>query len=336
MCSGVKNTDVVQAIDLGQDQELLNEIYHHELPPVLNELVEEYQGLENARPPFMWKWVHKLAPYNTLPCVDPKYTGEIPIDKTLTILFITLLDDILEKQRDRATFEEISNIPFEHRSVRKDREDVDSDYTRFAERVWETLVERIQRGPEYEAYEELFLYDIKQAINAIEYSDLVIRCPDLATMRDLEAYESHNMVMFAYADIDLMHSPVDMRDELPRLRKAIGVAQQMTRIGNWLSTWERELQEGDYSSGVVVYALENGIISLSDLREIEPGRGEKYNRIVKRIKDHDVEEVFLTRWNDYYNEMHRINDEITQVDLTPFIEGLEEVLRYHFASTGLK
>lgn len=336
MCSGVRNTDPVQSIDLGQDQELLNDIYHHDLPPVLDELVEEYQNLEKARPPFMWKWVHKLAPHNTLPCVNPRYTDDIPVDKTLTILFITLLDDILEKQRDRATFEEISNIPFKHRSVNKDRENVDSDYTEFAERVWDTLIERIQRGPEYETYRELFLYDVKQAINAIEYSDLVIQYPGLATMQDLESYESHNMVMFAYADIDLMHSPIEIRNELPTLREAIRIAQQMTRIGNWLSTWERELQECDYSSGVIVYALENGIISLSDLREIESGEREKYNSIVERIKSHDVEDVFLTRWNDYYNEMHRINAELTLMDLTPFIEGLEEVLRYHFASTGLK
>jgi hypothetical protein len=336
-------TDFVRSPDDEDVRALLTDVYEHELPSVLADLIDEYQQFEDARPPFMWKWVHKLAPANTLPCVHSDYAEKVPTDKTITILFVTLLDDVLEKRRDRATFHAVSTIPFEWQSA--DRA-ADADYVAFAERVWETLVERLQRGPEYDTYAELFRYDLRQAINAIEYSDLVIRRPGLATMADMRRYESHNMAMFTYADVDLMHSRFE-RDvesqfereaDLATLREAVWTAQQMARIGNWVSTWERELREGDYSNGVVVYALENGVVSLTDLREIDTEAADEadLDRLVERIRERGVEDEFLKRWDEHHRRLRRFDAELPTMDLGPFVEGTEEVLRYHLASTGLK
>ena len=316
------------------DRALLLEIENHELPPLLADVVHEYQALPYARPPFMWKWVHKLAPCNTLPCVDSRYSDDVPLDKTLTILFVTLLDDVLEKGGDSATFEAASRIPFDE-DIATPPAQVDQEYVQFARRVWELLVDRIQRGPAYDAYAPLFHYDVKQAINAIEYTDLVNRRPELATMADLERYESHNMVMFGYADIDLMHSTTGIENDHSTLRTAIWHAQLMARIGNWVSTWERELREGDISAGIVIYALENEIISQSDIRALRSGQLEA-DELVERIAAAEVEAEFLERWDEQYEQLWAINDDLTTMDLTPFIEGMEEVLRYHLASTGLK
>ena len=317
-----------------RDRALLLEIADHDLPPLLAEVVDEYQELPYARPPFMWKWVHKLAPRNTLPCVDSRYSDDVPLDKTLTILFVTLLDDILEKGGDSATFQAATRIPYED-DITTFPAQVDEEYVRFTRRVWELLIDRIQRGPAFDTYAPLFHYDIGQAINAIEYTDLVNRRPELATMADLERYESHNMVMFGYADIDLMHSTTGIGNDHSTLRTAIWHAQLMARIGNWVSTWERELREGDISAGVVVYALENDVISQSDIRALRNGQLEA-DALIERIKAREVEAEFLTRWDEQYQKLWEINDELTTMDLTPFIKGMEEVLRYHLASTGLK
>lgn len=315
---------------------LLTAVYDHTLPTDVRELVVEYQRLEDARPPFMWKWVHRLAPQNTLPCVDDRYRDDVPIDKTIAILFVTLLDDVLEKHQDRATFDEIAKLPAGRTVPDPDRDEVNSEYVTFAMRVWETLLERIQRGPNYGTFEELFRYDFEQAVDAIEYSDIAIRRPELATMSDLERFESHNMVMLAYADIDLMHSSLGIPDDFGLLRDAIWTAQVMARIGNWVSTWERELREGDYSSGPVVYALENGIVSHDELRQAADGDAELLDRVVDRINGHGVEKEFLTRWEQQYYQLQEYDRELASIDLQPFIEGTENVLRYHLASTGLK
>lgn len=330
------NPEIATQSSLSEDEieTLLIEVSDHTLPADIRDLIEEYQSLQNARPPFMWKWVHRLAPQNTLPCVDTQFRESVPVDKTITILFITLLDDILEKSGDRETFNEISKIPFDAQTADPHAPSVDTEYVMFSRKVWQTLRERIESAPNYDMYRELFEFDMKQAINSIEYADLAIRRPELATMDDLERYESHNMAMFAYADIDLMHSSVDMQADLSTLRKAIWTAQLMSRIGNWVSTWEREIREGDYCSGPVLYALESGIISRSELRSPNVD-SDSIDSMVDRIKQHGVEKRFLTRWEQHHRELKAYNEELT-VDLGAFIDGTEEVLRYHLASTGLK
>jgi hypothetical protein len=316
---------------------LIDDVMAHDLPADLESLVEESLSFEWTRDRFMWQWVHYLAPQNTLPCVEPAYRDEVPTDKTLAVLFITLLDDVLEKRRDHATFEEAAKIPFEHRRIHWEREGLDQDYVDLAQRVWHRLVDRIHRGPLYDTYRHLFDYDVKQAINAIDYSDFIITHPGLATLHDLELYQSHNMAMFVYADIDLMHSPAAVEAELPTLRSAIWSAQQMARIGNWVSTWRRELAEGDYSSGVLVYALEENITTPAELQALaEDPSAAARERLVERIETHDVERKFLRRWHRWRQELVATNEELDTVDLTPFIEGLETVLRLHLASRGLK
>lgn len=337
-------------MDAEEATAVLSEVVDHTLPDVLRELVEDYQDLEEARPPFMWKWVHSLAPQNSLPCVDSEYRDRVTVDKTLVILFITLLDDALEKRGDRATFRALTRIPHtldqdetppaemdpvSRSDGGKYGEAVDTDYVAFARRVWSTLLERIQEAPHYDRFEPLFRYDISQAMTGVEYSDLAITRPDLSTLADLERYESHNMVMFAYADIDLMHSSTDARGDLPALREAVWTAQKMARIGNWVSTWERELREGDFSSGPVVYALEHDIVDHEELLASTDDQTLK-NELIERISENSVEEEFLRRWEREHHRLQIQNEAIKTMDLESFISGTEEVLRYHLASTGLK
>ena len=329
--------EIVDYVSSDDAEELVQRVLRHDLPPVLDDLVADYVTLEGARDRFMWQWVHDLAPKNTLPCVDPAHRDKVATDKTLTILYVTLLDDALEKRRDPVTFEEAAKLPFDHRAVDWEREGLDVAYLEFARRVWETLRERLEAAPAYEDYARLFRYDLRQAINAIEYTNLVIDRPELATLNDLELYESHNMVMYAYLDIDLMHADPSYAEELPALRRAVWPAQQMARIGNWLSTWERELHEGDYSSGIVIYALQHDVISAGDLEAISEGDEDAIESVVDRIHGNGIEEIFLSRWDAHLDELVAIDEhEVHAMDLGPFIDGLKVVLRYHLASRGLK
>lgn len=312
--------------------ELLSEIHDHSLPEPIHELVTDYQSLEGSRPLFMWKWVHLLAPQNALPCVPQRHREKVAVDKTLLILYITLLDDRLERHGDRATFEAISSLP--SGEVRASNQ-ADDAYLAFGQRLWETISSRIAQAPNFDTYEELFHFDLEQAFDAIEYSELIIANPELATLGDLERYESHNMVMFAYADIDLMHADHAHRDDLATIRDAIWTAQHMARIGNWVSTWERELREGDLSAGPIVYAKEHDIVDVAELAACRSD-ADTADRVIARIHDHDIEKRFLGKWERLYHQLREYNDQIESVDLEEFVRGTEEILRYHLASRGLK
>lgn len=323
-------------LDQPEINELLEDILAHPLPEELDSLIVDSQELEQGRPVFMWQWVHRLAPQNTLPCVEPAHRDRVPVDKTITILFITLLDDCLEKRGDEATFNELARIPLPAQTARPDRTGADGQYVRFAQRVWTTLIDRLRAAPHFEEYVDLFRFDIEQAIDAIRYTQIPITSPQLATMGDLERCETHNMAMFAYADIDLMHSPIAVQRELGPLRDAVWDAQFMARIGNWISTWERELREGDFSAGPIVYALEEGIVSHEELQRAAEGDEDLEERLIERIHRRGVEKEFFKRWEDHYYRLYAHDRRLGTIELEPFIEGAEEVLRYHLASTGLK
>jgi len=340
---------VAESINGDRAPALLGSVRDHELPPVLHDLVAEYQSFDGARPWFIWRWVHQLAPKNTMPVVDDAHHEAVATNKTMLVLFITILDDLLENQSDYETFETIcrcvrpsgrpSDIQPAEQSVDEAAEAsvVDESYVAFARTVWETLLERLERSPSFDRYAPLFRFDVRQIITAIEYSALVIERPELATSTDLRHYEIHNMGMNSYLDIDLMHTSADYTDDLEALRAVIDPAQRMARIGNWLSTWERELRQGDISSGVVIAALERGLVDNEQFSGPESGTGgDPVERAIDRIRDSGIEAELLEEWNDEYRRLVSLSDRVDVVDVTPFVEGTKDVLRYHLASRGFK
>ncbi|WP_336021767.1 hypothetical protein [Halobellus salinisoli] len=340
---------VAESVDGDRAVALLESVRDHELPPVLRELVAEYQSLDGARPWFMWRWVHRLAPKNTVPVVDNDRRETVATDKTILVLFITVLDDLLESQSDYETFEVVCELvrsgigggpvgtPRPDSSVNESVDGaINEAYVAFARSVWETLLDRLERSPSFDRYAPLFRFDVRQITTAIEYSALVIDRPDLATATDLRHYEVHNMGMNSYLDIDLMHASVDYTGELDALRAVVDPAQRMARIGNWLSTWERELREGDVSSGVVVAALEGGLVDADQFTRRENEAVADVEESIDRIRAADIERELLDEWNEEYRRLVSLSDRVDAVDMDQFVAGTKDVLRYHLASRGLK
>jgi hypothetical protein len=155
----------------------------------------------------------------------------------------------------------------------------------------------------------------------------------MANLNGAKHYDSHNMVMFPYADIDIMYSPAFEPTDLGVLRELIWDLQRMARIGNWLTTWEREIDEGDYTAGIVVYALQNGLITLEELEDAGP---EAKTTVADRIKTCQVETTFLAEWEHLHRKVQNRNLEAESVDLDAFVNGIETVMEHHQASEGYK
>lgn len=339
---------VARSVDGDRAVALLKSVHEHDLPPEIQEIVAEYRRLDGERSTFLWKWIHRLAPANVMPFVDEAHREAVATNNTMLVVFVTLLDDLIERRRDYETFDAVSSLVslsgWSERTFgvgrgarrgdggRRDRAGVDEPYASFAVRVWETLVDRLERSPGFERYGPLFRFDVGQIVTAIEYSALAIEHPELATVEDLQRYESHNMGMQSFLDVDLMHTSDGRPDDLAVLREAVEIAQQMARIGNWLSTWEREVRDGDVSSGIVVSALERGVVDVDDLPDPDDPDPEAARRVIERVDEHDVESSFLARWNDKYRRLVALDREADGIDLGPFVDGTEEVLRYYLAS----
>lgn len=316
---------------------LLDRVRNHALPESVIPLIDAYEEVVGDRDQFLWKWAHHLFPKFTLTSVAPEHVERTRDAKLLGLMFVSVLDDIAEKHGEMATFEEAAKFPFPHRVADPDREGVDREVLTFASDVWEQFSPAVKQGPRAGEFEEIVRFDLEQVVNAMRYSYLANQNIDFVTRSELQTYEAHNMMLFGFAGIDLVHSPSFDRSELSTLRRVIDRAQRMVRIGNWITTWERELSEGDFASGIVVYALEHDIIPEEDVRAIRAGDGAReVERVAETIRSHDVEDVFLAQWREELVAAREFETEVDSVDVNAYLDGIETVMKYHLASRGLK
>ena len=315
----------------------IERVQRHPLPEEVMDLVEAYDDVVGDRDRFLWKWAHHLFPKFTLSTVPRECVEDLQDAKLLGLIYVSVLDDIAEKHGDRATFEEAAKIPFEHQSVNYERSDVDRDALEFATTVWERFAPTLTGAPRSDEFADIVRFDLKQMLNAMEYSCLVNEHLDVLTESELQTYDAHNMMVFGFADVDLVHSPTFVRTELSTLRRVIDHAQRMVRIGNWITTWERELSEGDFTSGIVVHAVENDVVTLTALRSIQENETEiDVEELIETIDDHAIEEVFLHQWHEELAAARALSDGIASVDIEEYLDGVEAVMEYHLASRGLK
>ena len=320
--------------ELGQRGEptFLETISQVTLPPVIEELITEYETLCGDRDRFLWQWIYSLFPEFTLSTVDPATAEHVRCQKMLLTIYVTVLDDLVENHADRATFEEARRLIRAPETVDADRTAVSEEYFAFIETVWKRFEEGLEDAPRGEEFQDVFDYDIQQTMNAMDYSAVVNETPEIANLSGSERYDAHNMVMFAYADVDLMYSPTFDLDDYGTLRDLLWDLQEMARIGNWLTTWEREVKEDDYTAGIVVLALQEGLVTTEEIR----GSEREKQAVVERIKAENVEQRFRDRWADLYESVRDRDLDAESVDLDGLVSGMETVFQYHVESRGYK
>ena len=319
-----------QGSEAETDADPLERVAAVELPPRVARLADEYERAFGDRDRFLWKWIHALFPEFTLSSVAEEHFAHVRAQKTVLTMYVTVLDDLLERHGDHRTFDEARKLPVDGATPDPDRAAVDAETFAFVERVWETFEEGLADAPRYDEFADVFDYDRRQAETAIEYSGILSENPHLANLTGARRVEAHNMVLFAYTDVDLMYSPAFDRTDFGSLRDLLWDLQEMARIGNWLTTWERELAEGDYSAGVVVLALQEGVVSPEEVRE------GGHDELVERIRDHGIEDRFRRRWSRLYRAARNRRLHAESVDVDRLVDGMETVYQFHVATRGLK
>jgi len=306
------------------------------LPPVVSELIDMYdERLGYRDSEFLLKWLHVVFRFFTLSSVDETYAEECRTVRTLASMYVMLIDDLGERHDDDITLAQAAKLPFPSESIDREIDGIDHDYMAVTEAVWEALAPRLQAAPRYDEVKALFRYDMRQVIQAIRYSALLNENPEIANMSEVRALGAHNMMMLAYADIDIAFSPTFDCAELGRVRSLLLELQQMARIGNWVTTWERELDEGDVSAGVFVIAVENGILSAEELRTAATDPDAR-DEIRSRIENAHVEEALIEQWQQRCDTLRSNPPEIASIDVDGLIGGMERVMAFHLASRGLK
>jgi hypothetical protein len=305
-----------------------------ELPEAIQDAADRYDQRIGERDRFLWKWIHNLFDEFTLSSVALDAADTVREQKTLLTIFVTTMDDLAEMKGDSATFNWARRIPFDSHARAADApDDVDGEAAEFLVELWSDIEGRLADAPRYAEFEDLFEYDVRQTINAMDYSRVLNDNPRGANRAEAERFDAYNMAMFPYACIDLMHSPSFEGGELGALRSLLCELQQMARIGNWLTTWERELVEGDVSSGILVCALRRNVITQAEVTEPDEATAEQ---LIDRIKSHGIESEFTREWEIRCRAVRKRTAELDSVDAEAFVNGLETVMNHHLASDGYK
>jgi hypothetical protein len=305
---------------------VVEEVKQTELPPSVKKLSDEYDREIGHRREFLWSWVHTVYDHFTLDSVPDERMEATKTRKTLMTMFISIVDDIAEVNNDRETFEQARKIPFPDATINRTK-NMDLTALSMAEDVWDELVNQLSNAPRYDEFLSQFRYDIRQGLNSVDYSLLVTESPDIATQTGALHYISHNMVFFSFMNIDLMASPEFAREDLATVRELFWRAQDMGRICNWIATWEREVHEGDYSSGVIIRAIQEGVIEPGDIEN-------RPKAVIETIQGSNIEEKFIGEWYELYNQV----DEFDGTTQSPMFEKptelFETIMIYHLTSEG--
>jgi hypothetical protein len=104
----------------------------------------------------------------------------------------------------------------------------------------------------------------------------------------------------------------------------------MGRIGNLVTTWQRELNEGDFTSGVYARAVSQGDLSVERLRT-----GER-SQIEAAILSGRHEEYFLRRWKRHRQFLLSRGAALRSFDIQEYVTGFERLICLHLGSRGRK
>jgi hypothetical protein len=318
---------------LPKPEEIQAEIEHVLNKQLSSDLIRWVDGYAQVgkRNLYLWKWVRQGIEVTALSCVKPELFDFACDTKVMGVVLDVLLDDIADRGGDPELLEQLLAVPFDESRPRLTNvKPEDRAYAEFTLDLWQEIKRRTRTLPLFEQFARLWRYDYLQLFNGMRYSHLINEDVALLNLAEHDLYSPHNMHIIVSSTVDLMCSPDFDRSELGRLRDAIWHAQFMGRIGNLVTTWERELGDGDYTSGIYARALAEGDVTVEMLK----------SRDVKVIKQAITasghETYFLQRWAQLRRRLVELAPRIRTVNIAGLLKGYDRLIRLHLGSRGYK
>jgi len=310
--------------------QIVADIKQVQFSPYLQTWIKNYESV-GQRGRFLWQWCLKGVRMTTLPSVSPELREHVVETKLLGILFCSLIDDIADREQDGEMLEmaiaaSADHWAFERLEFWTGRRRA---YLEMISSVWKEVWSRCKSYPHFRSLEPLLKFDNEQVMVAMRYALLANQCPGLLNVIEHDLYQPNNMQMIFMASVDLCASPDFNPDELGIAREIFWHAQRMGRIGNMITTWEREVLDRDFTSGIFAFAVHRGILSAADLRNLPA------HEIMSLLEANDCQEHFINEWKHHREQMLRKLRRVRSIDMLPYLGGVEELFRTHLGSRGM-
>lgn len=319
---------IVRSVSPDEIRNIVRDVENTVLPPEIELWSKEYQTRIGTRSPFTWYWLYNVVRLSRFIPTDAMYEASLDAVRFLVSMFVIVLDDSADVLQDEKIFSSLAQIPFYGAGNSTDK------HIQFAASLWHAVRKDIQKLPRYNEFKDLFYFDLTQVINTTKYGLLINQYPYLINKEEYWLYFPTTMQAMLYTTILLMGSSIE-KEQVGKIRELSFFAQHMVRIGNWMSTWERELQESDVTSIVFPYALEEGFFSLEDIL---------YHKtdILKKADQASLHDLMIKKlsgeWESYYGKIEQLGK--MYEDLLPYVQillpQLERMLVIELASKSLK
>jgi transketolase C-terminal domain/subunit len=306
------------------------QVLAQQFSPFIERWVRDYARV-GTRDVYLWRWCLHGLELTTLSCVAPELRQQLCDTKLLAVMYGVMLDDIADQAGNDDFLAALTKIiaGSSNRDFSEFSEQQQA-YARFTGDLWDTFQSRLQSAPFYGEFADLLDYDHQQILNTFAYSCMINHQPALMNVQEHDMYLPHNMQMMSFATMDLMCSPGFDREELGKLREVVWHAQSMGRIGNLVSTWQREVADRDFTSGVFARALRQGDLTPENLRSASP------EFIEEAVRRGEHEQFFLRKWEAHRQCISALAAGIRSVDISQLLSALEQLIRMELGSRGLK
>ncbi len=250
----------------------------------------------------------------TLSSVNTDSYESLMLAKAMVASFIVICDDLVDdpRSRDSELFEALCSLPFEVEGASSDEGGrcAATDTVRI---MWKEIHVTLSAFPLYGALVDTFKFDLRQALNAIRYTGLVVKSPLLANEMECDRYSPHSMCMMVFDTMDLMATDDVLFEELGVIRALSCMRERMGRLSNALATLDREVLEGGLTSEICIAGLERGLIDLDQLKHDER------SAIVSRLEP--IVGEFNDKWRELGASISAKGEGLRTFDVDLFLEG---------------
>ena len=296
-------------------------------PDNLRDWVDRYQQV-GERSIYLWRWCLFAVDLMTLSSVEYSQRASVRDTKFLIGMFNCLIDDVADQAHNHQFVRSLLTLTRGGTPVGVTP--AEQELAAFITQVWHEIWHRAAQLPRFWEFEQLLAFDLRQLCTTVEHSDLTVQLPELVNQIEHDLYSSHGMMVTVAATVDLMASPGFDRRDLSGLRSVLWHAESMARIGNMVSTWEREIDDGDFSSGVFMEAVWQGKLQPHDLRS------DNEARLVRAIISSNIEGQFLRRWEAHRTQVLHLGRHMSSIDIEDYTGRLDQLIESEIFSHGHK
>ena len=280
-----------------------------------------YPDIYSHRASYLWKWIQVAFEITGLNILSNYFVVSHSL-KCCSAFVTCLIDDICDTTQDENSLERgIAALSGEI-------SDSESYLHALIYETWSTAQNDIRKAPNYSLLKNEFTQAYEYQIEGFRYC---LTLGDYSTI-DWDTYLEivpHTIHVYLAGLIDLLYAPNIRSCQLTQLKRIFLLTQRMAQIGNWVTTWEREIDQRDYTSGVIILAIKNKWVDKDDIVK------HRVDVIKREVKRSPSERHLLHLWRESRDESRQLSKQLDMPLIEGYIDSFSAIIFMQLASVGL-